>query len=181
MRRALAWVAGLAMVALAAGVGHLTLSDGQQQAPFVVHAAIGERAEGRAFAVTLRQVRVADRVTADGGWSAEGNWLVVDLDAEALRTETASILSLAELDLGERTISASERPDSLESTPLDVGLAHSGSLAFELPADARAGTSTLRLGRSADDRLDSVVELELDLGALERVADLELEETRWAG
>ena len=50
----------------------------------------------------------------------------------------------------------------------------------ELPADAVAGLATLRLGRSDEDRLDSVAELVIDLGALERVPEIELEETRWA-
>lgn len=181
MRRVVAWIAGLAMVALAAGVGRVALTDDQQQAPFVVDAALGERAEARTFAVTLREVRLADEVRDASGWQARGSWLVVDLDAEALETERASILSLAELDLGDRAVSASERPDSLASTPLDVGLARAGSLAFELPADATAGAATLRLARSLDDRLDSVVELPLALGELERDRSIELEETRWTG
>ncbi len=179
MKRALSWVAGIAMVALAAVVGQLALTDAQQQAPFVVDAALGERAEGRTLAVTVREVQLAERVSDADGWQASGDWLVVDLDAEVLQTETASILSLVELDLGDRTVSASERPASLESTPLDLGLPRAGSLAFELPADA-TGTVTLRIGRAADERLDSVVELPVDLGALERAPHVELEESRWA-
>lgn len=179
MKRALSWLAGLALIALAAAVGHVALSDDEQQAPFVVPAALGERADARTFAVTVRDVRLADEVRDAEGWSASGNWLVVHLDAEVLDRETASILSLTEVDLGDRAIAASERPASLQSFPLDVGLERAGSLAFELPADATAGTATLRIARSLDDRLDSVVELPVELDALERATTLELEETRW--
>lgn len=181
MTRMLAWVGGLAMVALAAAVGGQTLSEGEQQAPFAVHAALRQRAEGRTFAVTVREIRASEQVRDHRGWHASGNWVVVDLDAEAMQTESASILSLTDLVIGERTIAASERPASLEATPLAVGLVQTGSLAFELPADAVAGPATLRLGRSDEDRLDSVVEIEVDLAELERVSELELVRTRWAG
>lgn len=180
MRRALAWIAGLALVALAALVGEVALSDAEQQAPFVVAAEVGERAEARSFAVIVRQVRATEHVADAEGWEAEGSWLVVDLDAELLRTETAGILSHAQLQVGDRSISASERPSSLAATPLDLGLPQSGSLAFELPADVTSGAATLRLARSGELRLDSVVELAIDLGAVERVPSIELEETRWA-
>lgn len=181
MKRVLAWIAGALMVALAAVVGELALTDAQQQASFVVPAVVGERVEGRTIAVTIRQVRAADELRDARGWQASGSWVVVDLDAEALQNESGSILSLADLDLGDRTVSASERPESLATIPLALGLSRSGSLAFELPAGATGGTATLRLGRSEEDRLDSVVELPIDLGALERLPQLELEETRWTG
>ena len=180
MKRALAWLVGITMVALAAVVGEVTLTDGQQQAPFAVDAAVGERAEGRTLAVTVRQVRVTEQVSDGRGWTASGRWVVVDLDAEARETETGALLALAQLDLGDRRISASERPESIASASLHLGLAQSGSLAFELP-DGATGPAVLRIGRSAEDRLDSVVELAIDLDALEQVAEIDLEETRWAG
>lgn len=179
MKRALAWIGGLAMVAAAAGVGELTLSDAEQQAPFPIDAVVGEPAVARTFAVTVREVRASEHVRDPRGWQAEGNWLVVDLDAEALGTEVSSILSIAELRVGDRLISASERPTSIESTPLDVGLPQSGSLAFELPAEATAGVVTLRLGRGLDERLDSIVELPIDLSTIERALEIELEANRW--
>ncbi|GEK80471.1 hypothetical protein [Agrococcus baldri] len=180
MKRALAWLAGLAMVAAAAAVGHLTLTEGQQQSPFVVQAALGDPAVGRTFAVTVEQVRAADAVADAGGWHAAGNWVVVDLEAQARESETASILTLIELRVGEVVYGASERPVSLVDTPLSVGLPQSGSIAFELPESLTSGAATLRLGRTAEDRLDSVAELQIDLAALERRPSIELRETAWA-
>lgn len=180
MKRALGWLAGLAMVAAAAAIGQATLNDGQEQGPFPVAATIGESAVGRTFAVTVDAVRMADAVTGPRGWHASGNWLVVDLEAEARETETASILELMDLRAGGVTYSASERPDSLVDTPLSVGMARAGSIAFELPETVTAGEAVLRFGRTAEDRLDSIVELRLDLAALERVPTAELRETGWA-
>ncbi|MCH1881671.1 DUF4352 domain-containing protein [Agrococcus sp. ARC_14] len=181
MRRVLAWVLGIALMAVAGVVGAVSLDDTQTQAPFAVEATIGERAAGRDIAVTVTDVRVADEVVDDRGWRASGTWLVVDLEAEAVRSERASLLSLAELDLGDRRISASERPESLLDVGLAVGVPQRGALAFELPEGALAGPATLRLGRSSDPRVDSLVELRIDLTSLEHVDELELQESGWVG
>lgn len=180
MRRAAGWIAGIALVAAAAAVGGLELDESQTQAPFEVRAAVGERAEGRDIAVTVADVRAADHVSDGRGWEADGTWVVVDLEVEAVRSERGALLGLAMLDLGDRRIEASERPESLLDTSLAVGLPRSGSLAFELPPGARTGTATLRIGRSAEVRLDSLIALEMDLDALEAVAETELLPTGWA-
>lgn len=179
MKRVLAWIAGLAMVALAAAVGSLTLQDSQTQAPFVLDATLGERAEGRQFAATITEVQRAERISDDSGWQAEGDWLVVDLEAEAIGTEVGALLNLAEVHVGERIISASERPASLDGQVIYVRVPQSGSLAFELPEDA-AGIVTLRLGRNLEPRLDSVIELPIDLDALEVLPERALQPTGWA-
>ncbi|WP_413317659.1 hypothetical protein AA0Z99_11985 [Agrococcus sp. 1P02AA] len=181
MRRALAWLVGLAMIATAALIGTLTLDEAETAQPFVVDAAVGERAEARLFAATVHGVRATEQEVIDAsGWRAEGTWVVVDLDVEAMQTEVASLLSLAELDLGDRVISASERPESLRSASLRLGIPQSGSLAFELPQGALTGDATLRLGRSLETRVDTIVELRIDLDAVDRSPSIELQETGWA-
>ncbi|WP_072314702.1 hypothetical protein [Agrococcus sp. Marseille-P2731] len=180
MRRVVSWVVGLGMIALAALIGTLTLGDTETAQPFVVEAAVGERAEARLFAATVREVRATEQLSDASGWQAGGTWVVVDLDVEAMQTEVASLLSLAELDLGDRVISASERPESLRSASLRLGIPQSGSLAFELPEGALTGEATLRLGRSLETRVDTIVELRIDLAAIEREPSIELRETGWA-
>lgn len=179
MRAALGWIAGLALIVLAGAVTAVAPDDDATQVPFVVEARLGERAAGRDIAATITDVRLADEVTA-GGWRATGAWVVVDLEAEALLTERAAQLAVAQLRLGDRTFAASERPESLADARLEVGLPRAGSLAFEVPAGAATGEAVLRLGRVADDRLDSVLELRIDLDAAEHVAAAELRETTWA-
>jgi hypothetical protein len=170
------WVgvtAGAALVAAAWGVAAITPADDAFESPFPITAEIGERAVGRDLAMTVTGVRRTETVRA-GDWSADGNWVIVDLDAEAVVSEYGNLLSLATLDVDGRTFGASERPDSLSRTPLAVGIPRSGSLAFELPDDVTGGTAVLRVGVDSDPRLDSVimVEIDLDAGAIESEAEL---------
>jgi hypothetical protein len=102
----------------------------------------------------------------------------VHLTAEAVTKEPAT-LALSTLTVGERTFSASERPDSFRSQALAVGIPRSGSLAFELPSDLDEGGATLTLGLRGDARLDSVIQLPVDLGTLPHPPTLELHETEW--
>lgn len=185
MRRWAAWSIGLAFVVLAWFVAGAT-PDGEDRLtdPFPVPAEIGETAEGRNLGVIVHGVTVADRVTS-GGWHAEGTWLVVDLDAWTIRTESPGALGAALLTVGDRTFRASERPGnysasaSLLRTGLHLDLPQSGSLAFELPADAVDDRGTLQLAIAETMSGDSVIEVEIDLAALTPVAELELPATEW--
>ena len=177
MKSWLQWTIGAGLVVAAWGVAALTPPEEAREAPFPVRAVIGEPASGRNIETTIADVRRADRVTA-GAWSADGNWVVVDLTVEAVMTEPAS-LALATLTIGDRVFSASERPKSLAQSALAVGIPLSGSLAFELPTDADQGEGTLSLALHGDSRLDSVIELPIDLGALPHPPSIELEPTGW--
>lgn len=178
-----AWALGIACVAAAWGVSQLIPPESSAEAPFIVPAELGERAEGRALAVTVSEAVLADSVSA-GRWSASGRWLMVELEAEAKISETAALLGHAALIVqgpegGELWLRASERPASLLGAPLHVGVPQSGGLAFELPPGV-GGVARLQLARSADTRLDSVIEVPIDLDALDRVPERELPTTGWA-
>lgn len=164
--------------------------------PFRVTATRDETAEGRNIAVTIHDVVVSDGVTTDSGWSATGTWLVVDLDAWALRTESPASIRAAYLLFADRIVSASERPTardsagSLLNAPLRVDIPQSGSIAFEIPADAVAQDAVLQLAQGntvgpTDPALsiegDSVIELPLSLGDIDRVTQRELLRTEWTG
>ena len=121
------------------------------------------------FKESMTAVQAAESVSAKGFgdriWTADGNWLVVDLVASA-RVEAAS-LGLATLTVDGRTWTASERPTSMRQEWLQPGLGRSGSLAFELPASLRSGAGQLRLGMgSLGAELDSQLVLPIDLGEL---------------
>lgn len=182
MRAAVAWGVGAALVVLAWGVAAITPDDDAAQAPFPVAATVGERAEGRNIAATVTEVSAANAVTAANGWTAEGTWVVIDLDVEAVTAEQGALLALATLTIDDRVYGASERPESLLRQQLPVGAARTGSLAFEVPEEALTGDGMLRLGlNDLDPRLDSVIELPIPLDELTVQPEVQLVETDWSG
>lgn len=179
MRRGVAALGGAALILAAWGVAALTPSEDDIVSPFRVTAGLGDKAVGRDIAVTVTDVRRAETVsTAD--WTADGNWVVFDLDAEAVVSEAGASLQLATLEIGGSTYRASERPDSFFAGPLSVGIPRSGSIAFELPPTVTAGDALLSLGRNTDTRLDSMIVLEVDLGDVSVESSVELHPTDWS-
>ena len=179
-------LAGCGLVALAWVVVVVTPSDETAEAPFVVVSQLGERAEGRNIAVTVDRIVAADTLT-DQGWQADGDWVVVELDIESVRSESGVLFSWASLQLGGFRYQASERPPStIFGLPLSTGLARAGAIAFELPEgrldEARADGPTeavLSLALDHEIRLDSLIELTIDLDTLESEATLELAPEAW--
>lgn len=183
-KHVLVWLATAALLVCAWGVSKATLPDDAPNAPFPTVAQIGEQASTRNLVATVTDVRLADRVTDVKGWSAEGTWLVVDLEAATGVTQDLSTLSLAELTIGERTFSATDRGTTFVEHPLVTGVPRAGSLAFELPEDAVGDRATLRLGvpgaGGGEIRRDAVIDLPLDLAALPVEAEVLLDENGWA-
>lgn len=178
MKRWLSWTLGVVFVVGAWLVALATPPEDAREAPFAVTASVGEEATGRDIVATVEGLRRADTVT-DGAWSAEGNWLVVDLSISS--RVSPRTLAHATLQIGDRTFAATERADgSLYQQGLTAGVPRSGSLAFELPADLEAGTGVLRLATLSDVRLDSVVEVTVPLSEIERSAEAELRPREWA-
>lgn len=176
------WIAagvGAALVTAAWFVALVTPTEDDAVIPFTVQMQPGEEASGRNLAVTLDEVRRAESVTA-GDWSAEGNWVIVDLEAKAIQEEFGSSLVLATLWIDGVTYQASERPKSLFERPLAVGVAKTGSLAFELPESVDGGSAVLSLGMRSDTRLDSLLEYSFDLGAVDVTSDGDLIPTDWS-
>lgn len=178
----------LAILGVAGLVQHLAPAEDDWQAPIPVVGAVGERLEGRNIAATVTDARLADVVSSQNGWvgETEGVWLVVDASVEAVVDETVGArLATTSLRIGDDEFSASTRPgfDSLADASLSVGIPLTGVLVFELPADLldRQGVSeaTLQLGAATDVRLDSVVEVPLDLGAVDHPSTVTFDEPEW--
>jgi hypothetical protein len=174
-----AWAIGAGLIVIAWFVALVTPGEEQAQAPFVVAATLDEPAVGRNLAVTITDVRRAPEVSAADGWAAEGNWLVVDLQAESFISE-GGVISHAMVQIDGVQFSASDRPDSLLDAALTAGIPQTGSLAFELPEDLTAGAARLELALATDVRLDSMIVLSFDLAEVPFVDDTELIETGWA-
>ncbi|WP_239066392.1 DUF4352 domain-containing protein [Microbacterium hibisci] len=173
-----AWSLGVGFIVIAWFVTLATPGEDQAQSAFTVPATVGEEATGRNLAVTITDLRRAAEVRADG-WSAEGNWLIVDLDAAAVVAERGASLSHAMLEVDGVRFSASDRPDSLTDATLSAGVPLSGSLAFELPGGLDAGSARLELALNADTRLDSMVVLAVDLADVPDAPSAELSPTDW--
>jgi hypothetical protein len=164
----------VAIIALASVVLRTAPVDSAWQVPFEVHGEAGDRVEGRNIAATVGDVALARTVTASSGWSGAttGIWVVVDVQVEAVVTETAASLATAQLVLGEDTYGASERPGTatVAGTALQVGIPWRGPLLFEVPPDAVVGPyaaeARIQLAASGDTRLDSVLVVPVDLDGL---------------
>jgi hypothetical protein len=174
-----AWIIGAGLVVAAWFVALVTPGEQQIQAPMPLTVAVGEEAVGRNIAATITDVRRTSELRA-GDWSAEGNWVVVELDVASVTSEDLVNLSHAELVVDGVRFGASERPDSLRKEQLSAGVPTSGGLAFELPADLDSGQATLELAVSSDRRLDSMIVLVFDLAAVPTAPRDELPETGWA-
>lgn len=183
-KHVLIWLATVALLVCAWGVSKATLPDDAPNAPFPTVAKIGEEASTRNLVATVTDVRLADRVTDAKGWSADGTWLVVDLEAASGVTQDLSSSRLAELTIGDRTFSATDRGTSFVDQRLVTGVPRSGSLAFELPDDVTGDRATLRLGMPGSGLgevlRDTVIDLPIDLAALPVEAEVLLDENGWA-
>ncbi|WBU38351.1 hypothetical protein [Homoserinibacter sp. YIM 151385] len=177
---------GIALL-LAAGAVFATATtpdDVALTSTFASGAAPGEIGEGRTFAVRLDGVRVADAV-AGPLWTGEtsGAWVVAEVTAEA-RANPGGVTGA--LLLGDLRFQASPRPPglSIASSPLQPGLPESGALVFEVPLEALeahgAGARIAVSGRS-DPRLDSSIEIPVDLSAVDRERRVELAEPERSG
>lgn len=170
------WSVGILLLVAAWVVTQVTPGQELTESSFVHTAGVGDRAVGREMIVTVTDVGAADRLSDAGGWSAEGNWVYVDADVESRSTEIFVRLGLAVLVIEGNTYRASERPSSsLLGRQLEVGTPTRGSLAFELPPDLSEGDAVIRFMVDDQDwRLDSVVELPVDLAELSHADDHEL-------
>lgn len=179
MKRTTPWLITAALLAGAWLIALVAPGDDASVAPFIVPAVIGEEAVGREFTLTVQDVQLAEHVSGSKGWSADGTWLVVDLDAEANHEQYGMLLAGATLRIADQSFRASERMDSMLRSALVPGVSKSGTLAFELPESALSNTGILQLSTNDDTRADSVVELEIHLDELTPVAEADILATDW--
>lgn len=174
----MSWAVGVALVVAAWFVALATPPEDAREEPFVVTASAGEEATGRDIVATVTGLRRAGTVV-DGTWSAEGNWLIVDLSVSS--RVSPRTLAHATLGIGDRTFSATERArGSLYQQGLTAGVPRRGSIAFELPPELESETAVLRLASLSDVRLDSVIALEIPLSEVPREDRAEMVPRGWS-
>lgn len=188
--RLLPWAITIGLLVAAWFVAQATPGDDSAERAFVQQAEIGERAEGRDLAITVQRVRAAEALTTPAGWRAEGTWVVVEMDAEAVLTEYGNLLSLTVLKVDDRVYSATERGEGessvddymLSGEQLVPGVPKSGMLAFQLPDEqSLAGTATLEIATDRFPVYDSIITLPIDLEELPIENSIELELVDWTG
>ncbi|GAA5149560.1 hypothetical protein GCM10025768_12970 [Microbacterium pseudoresistens] len=175
MRRVLPWAVGAALLVLAWLAVAIAPTDAQTEQPFRTTMPLGEQVSTRSLAGTLIDVRLTDRLLF-GRWTAEGTWLVLDLELEA--TTAPESLRWAELERpGGEKYRATERIDSLLDEPLSAGIPQRGVLVFELPESARGEHVRVDLGAMlADTRADGLLSVEVDLAELDAMPELRLDD-----
>lgn len=177
------WIGGIALVAAAWGVTVLTPGSLFVQQPFPVSATVDQPADGRKFRVTVREVRGAAQVSHARGWAAEGNWLLVTFDAQALRDEEGAYLGRVQLRVAGRTYAPSERPGGASNPvgQLPLELPIRSTAAFELPDDVLDQPAVVEFGLdSSDECLDSVIRHDVDLTGVAFEGSAEIRDRGWA-
>jgi hypothetical protein len=182
MRRAVALPAGIGLLLLAFGVAYSTPGDPQVEAPFAVTGGVRDQIVSQHLVATVNDIGLADVVEL-GSWrgTTAGVWLVVDATIEArierIGVEANLLIAGVRYPATSRTST-----DTVDGRVADAGFPVTGSILIELPADVRtmpgADTATLRLSPGIDPRLDSVIELTVDLSTLEVADRVQLETPR---
>ena len=177
----------VAILVVAGIVSHTAPTAAFWQAPIPVAGTIGEPVTGRNIEATVIEVRAADSVTASNGWAGEttGVWVVVDASVEAVVTDYGALLGTAQLQIGDRVYSASERPDlgTIAHKSLTTGIPNTGPLMFEVPRDLlsseAAKDAQLQLAVDGDPRVDSLIVVPVDLTVVEIEPSIETDEPTW--
>ena len=168
---------GIALVVAAWGVMALEPDQEFAQRPIDVRVEVGERGVGRNVIATVHEVVIAEALTHEDEYNpwngtTTGTWIVVFASVESVIDGGSLTATLEYADL---IVAASPRPPirySLESRALEAGIAETGWLAFEVPADTPlAETATVRISDTIDFRLDTVIVVRLDLASAPRVTE----------
>ncbi|WP_417555094.1 hypothetical protein [Microbacterium sp.] len=177
----LPWALTLVLLAGAWLLNAAALPDSAPEQPFVTTTSVDSVATAGNLSAKVTAVRAARSITDPQGWTEDGTWLVVELDAAAVRSQYGSSLATAELTIGDRTFSATRRAQTMrDSGALVPGVMRHGALAFELPEGALKGTGTLRLANIGVVAGNAVIELPVDLDDVPVEDAITLPDTDWA-
>lgn len=169
MRRALAAPAAVALLVLAFGVAYSSPSDREAEEPFAVTGDLGDEIVSQHLVFTVHEAAMAEVVDL-GQWrgTTAGVWLVVDATVQA-RVERSTVDAKVFIDGVLYPSTGRTSTDTVDGRVADAGFPVTGTILVELPADVQtrpgASTATLQLSTGGDVRLDSVIELTLDLTA----------------
>ena len=182
MKRGLAIVAGVGLLAAAYGVTATTPTSQLVEAPFGSRGSLGDTVSSSQLIATVHEASFANEVEL-GYWrgTTSGVWFVAEATVEATLKPT-----LVDVDLyidGVR-YGATKRGegDTVDNQTAEVRFPKTGSLLIELPGEVLdfpgARTAVLRISPFGDDRLEGVIEIVIDLTTLDAADRVELEPAR---
>lgn len=166
---AVGMLAAIALVGVAFLVRLTQPSDERLVQPFVTTATFDEAVEGRDLTFEAHDAYLVDRLTTpDWVGETDGVWLVIDATIGA---KLGVATPYATLTMGDLLFDASDRAgDAALGEPLEAGLPQGGSFVFELPRDLVEGPEgrdvMVRFATAFQVRLDSAIDMRLDLGDL---------------
>ncbi|MFD6699940.1 MULTISPECIES: hypothetical protein [unclassified Microbacterium] len=179
LRTAGIWALSAVLVVGAWGLTQVQQPDDAPYDRFVTSTTVGKRGEARNIAVTVTDIRAGHAVSDGDRWRADGTWLVVDLDAATVEDQLGAALRVANLRVGGRTYSATERGETAKGMTLITGVPRHGSIAFELPEGSLHGTATLEFASTVWTSTDGVVEVVVDLDDVAVQNDVVLDPMGW--
>ena len=181
MRRPLAYLAGFGLLVLAFGVAFSTPHDDVIEGPIAVRPALGESAAFGDLALTVHEVSLAREIEVDlTRLTTAGIWFVAEVTVEGTTERTAVVVDV--LIDGRRYPASGRAEGTADENVVDAAFPVTGPVVVELPADVLdlpgARSAVLRFSPRGDARLDGVIELVVDLTALEVDDRLEVDGVR---
>ena len=174
MRRGVGYLAGTGLLLLAFAVAYSTPDGDWIEGPMPARVQLGEEASVGSLVGTVHDVVLAREVEADlTRLTTAGVWLVAEVTVAGTTERTGVHVEVL---IGGVQYPATGRADgaSIDGGVVDAGLPRTGPTLVELPADVAdlpgASTAVLRISPRFDSRLDGVIEVVVDLTALD-VAD----------
>lgn len=154
-------------------------SDEDVEKPFVTAVVFDQQVEGRDLTFTAHDAFLSDRLTtSDWVGETEGVWLVIDA---TIGSKLGIATPYATLTVGGVQYTSSDRPDDAAlGASLDPGLPQRASFVFELPLSAIEGQDAaqarVRFATAFQVRLDSAIDMRLDLTTLRHESSTALQD-----
>jgi hypothetical protein len=181
MRAGLGYLAGAGLLALALGVAYSTPDSDWVEGPMASRVQLGETVTVGDLVGTVHDVSLAREVEADfTTLTTAGIWFVTEFTVAGTTDRTGVRVDVF---IDGVQYPATDRSDAvIDGSTVDAGLPRTGPSLVELPADVvdlpGASTAVLRISPRFDSRLDGVIEVVVDLTALELADRVEVESAR---
>ena len=182
MKRGLAIVAGLGLLAAAYAVSATTPTSQVVEAPFGSRGSVGDTVSSSNLIATVHEASLAHEVEL-GLWrgTTSGVWFVAEATVEATVESTLMEIEIF-IDGVRYAATGRGEGDTVDENSVAVRFPTTGPLLIELPADVLdfpgAHSAVLRISSFGDDRLEGVVEIVIDLTTLDVDDHVELEPAR---
>lgn len=183
MKRWGAWLAGIGLVAAAWGASLLLPAPTAWRTPYVTSIEMGDVQTSGNLTLTVHSALFADELVDSqptGIWTGTGNFLVLDVSAQAHNDESLNVFITRTAILNGNEYWPTERVyTQLSAAPLSAAMSARGTIVYELPADVRSGTIQVQLGMGDAKQAGQITQLEVQLDDVAERDSVRLEKVRW--